>query len=557
MSVYRNNNDEQDDVITRSLRGYAEGGDTEQFKKVPPWLQAQIDKLSGSGDLKGDTLKKLQGWGKMGNKQQANLLKSLGKQGFDVPNRAYKDLGVDPPSNDGIKPIGDMKGLQKFVGGAVKDNIQDAHAAKNDMLKDGIYDQSKNTQAFQQGVKALDKYGDKTVNQAVDKTKDVYSDFGKIDYDKTNFKDIERDYKDTKYSKENFDQVGQDYQAAGQYDKTAFDDLESKYGEAGQYETADYTTGDRTAQEIQKYMDPYEKLVASRQRDRMAEEYGRGNAERDSRASRLNAMGGSGAAIEQELARKSYQKDLDDWNAQSLQNAFYSGQGIQDKQLADIYREQAGEEASKQFGKQTEMTGLQGQMAARDAAAKETAAAKQAEFAGLEGLMGAKKASGEEEARQTEAEFTGIKGLMDARSAGAKEEANKTEAELAANQGQLGASQLLGQQGAQQKEMQLTNLSALQKAGAQQDQYADDKQQFDLDTIQKTQNIAATGISGTPMAAEPPKPGLMGNILSGVTAGAGLLQTGATVGQTLGMFREGGVIALHDFLYRNKQNAGQ
>jgi hypothetical protein len=586
MSIYKNDSDEADDIITKSLRAKPQrrfrdgdaarpsdwgsggtstpnppssggGGTTTPPPPLPPAVKAIIDAIP---DVKqrAEAQKLLTGWSSDPGKQ-STILAGLEKYGVDTAaiSSAY---GVTPPPKnfvDNLEKVDkdNLSDVPRTAAGAVIDTIKETDYIKDRMLNNGLAPEGDLTGKFYEGVEGLSSVGTPTLDNAVKKTKDTYSDYAAAgDYDNYDYSGVMDKYDAASgYDKEDFAGVGNKYLKAGEYDKTAYDDIEGKFNKAGKYTTADFTTGDRTAEDIQKYMSPYEKLVADRQRERMKQEHEQGRGERQAQAARSGAFGGSAAAVQEHLARKEYEDKLADWNAKSLQSAFESGSGLQDKYLADIYREQAGEEASKQFGKQTELSGVQGSFAAREAAAKETAAAKQAELAGLEGLMASKTADAQETARAKEAELAGVKGLLDTSQASSQETARAKEAELAGIGGQLQSSQLLGSQGAAQKEMGLTDVAALQGAGQQQDQYAKDSQNFGLDTLQKASNIYATGVSGTPMQDQK-DPSMWSNILSGVTAGAGILSTGASIGSSLGLFKEGGVVALHNALYRNRKN---
>jgi hypothetical protein len=60
--------------------------------------------------------------------------------------------------------------------------------------------------------------------------------------------------------------------------------------------------------------------------------------------SRSGGFGGSGQAIQEEIARRGYLEQMADLDAQSLQGAFESGAGLYGKEIADrLAAQQAGE----------------------------------------------------------------------------------------------------------------------------------------------------------------------------------------------------------------------
>ncbi len=249
-------------------------------------------------------------------------------------------------------------------------------------------------------------------------------------------------------------------------------------------------------------MSHYEELVASRAKRRLEEAYQEGRGQRELEAIRSGAFGGSGSAIREELARRQYMEQLADENARSLQAAFESGAGLYSKEMADRLAAQQATEASRQFGKQTELSGIEGLLAARQQEAAQTAAAKEAEFAGL---------SGQQEAARQQA-------LM----------------------------------AEQRKNMQLTNLAAQQAGGQQQEERALAQAQYPLGISALQANVLSPlsgGTSQVPQSVQ--KTSTMQNILGGLsTAGAVIQGLGGvsgiasgikSVGSALG-FAGGGLI---------------
>lgn len=329
------------------------------------------------------------------------------------------------------------KDLQSFIQDYLDRATKGAKAAQ----EAGYPAESPYTRAYYEGIPSLYMYGDADQAEALQRMGDLYGAYGAAgQYNKTDFGDI-----------------GQMYQAAGQYDPT-------------QYEMADYT-----AQNIKQRMNPYEELVADRQRARLKKAYDEGRGEREATAARAGAFGGSGAAIQEELARRNYLEQMADMDATSLQNAFESGAGLYGKELADRLAAQQATEASRQFGKQTE-------------------------FSGLEGLMGARQQTAAQEAAAKEAQFTGL-------------------------QGQAGAATSQAQMAEQQKNMQLANLAAMQAAGQQKEERALAQAQYPLGIAGMQANLLAPlsgGTSQVPVTTQ--KTSTLQNILGGLSAGAGVLQ---------------------------------
>jgi hypothetical protein len=272
---------------------------------------------------------------------------------------------------------------------------------------------------------------------------------------------------------------------------------------------------DYTAQNIQQRMSPYEELVANRQRARLKKAYDEARGEREAQAVRAGAFGGSGQAIQEEVARRGYLEQMADLDAQSLQSAFESGAGLYSKEIADRLAAQQAGEASRQFGKQTEFSGLEGLMASRQQEAAQTAAAKEAELAGLAGQTG----SAQQQAALAE----------------------------------------------QRKNMQIANLAAMQAAGQQKEERSLAQAQYPLGISALQGNVLGSltgGASQVPQSTQ--KTSTMQNILGGLSAGAGIVQglgglggiaSGiGSIGSALGfggggIYRDGGLVRPEDFYY--------
>ena len=329
------------------------------------------------------------------------------------------------------------KDLQKYI----QDMLARAKSGAAAAEAAGYPSESPYTQAYYAGIPTLYMYGDPEQMQALQRAGNLYGMYGE----------------------------------AGGYDKTPFADIGAMYGAAGQYDPTQFTMADYTSKNIQERMSPYEELVAERARQRLERSYQEGRGQREAEAIRAGAFGGSGQAIRDAIARRDYEQQLADLNAQSLQSAFESGAGLYSKEIADrLAAEQAGEQ-SRQFGKQTELSGLEGIMAARQQEAAQTAAAKEAEFAGLAGMS--------ESARQ--------QALM----------------------------------AEQRKNMQLTNLAATQAAGQQQEERALAKIQYPLGlaALQAQPLSALTGgAAQVPQSVQ--KTSTAQNILGGLSTAAGVVQ---------------------------------
>lgn len=339
------------------------------------------------------------------------------------------------------------KSVQKYI----KDVLGTSTDAGKAAIAAGYPDQSSYTQAYLAGVPYLYQYGDAEQAQALDRMGGLYDLYG----------------------------------AAGDYNKTNFGDIEGMYGAAGEYDPAQYDMSDYTTQNIQSRMTPYEELVSQRAAARLKKGYDEGRGEREMQATRSGAFGGSGAAIQEEVARRNYLEQMADMNATNLQAAYESGVGLYGREMTENLAAGQAEEASRQFGKQAEFDALSGQMGARRETAAQEAAAKEAQFAGLQG-----------------------------QGTSAQQQATLAE---------------------QQKNMQLANLAAMQQAGQQQQNEQLARQEYGLDIAGQQANMLAP-IQGAAIQTKANKPSTAQNILGGLTAAAGVAS-----GLELG-FRDGGYV---------------
>ena len=340
------------------------------------------------------------------------------------------------------------KSVQKYITDVLGTSTDAGKAA----IAAGYPDQSSYTQAYLAGVPYLYQYGDAEQTQALNRMGGLYDAYG----------------------------------AAGDYNKTNFGDIEGMYGAAGQYDPAQYDMSDYTTQNIMSRMTPYEELVSGRAKERLKKAYDEGRGEREMKALRDDAFGGSGAAIQEEVARRNYLEQMADMDAKNLQAAYESGVGLYGREMTENLAAGQAEEASRQFGKQAEFDALSGQMGARRETAAQEAAAKEAEFAGLQG-------------QGTSAQ---------------------QQADLAR----------------QKKEMQVANLSAMQQAGQQQQGEQLARQEYPLDIAAQQSNIIAPISGAGAIQTKANKPSTMQNILGGAAAAAGVAEG------ISGMFRDGGYV---------------
>lgn len=339
------------------------------------------------------------------------------------------------------------KSIQKYIRGV----LGDAETAGKAALEAGYPPDSTYTEAYYMGVPYLYEYGDAEQAQALDRTGGLYDAYG----------------------------------AAGGYNKTDFSDLEGQYGAAGAYDPTQYEMADYTTQNIMDRMSPYEELVSNRARARLKKAYDEAGGERQAQAARAGAFGGSGAAIQEEVARRNYLEQMADMDAQNLQAGYEAGVGLYGKELADRLAAQQAGEASRQFAKQTEMSGLEGMMGARQQTAAQEAAAKEAQFAGLQGQA----ASAAQQAAMAE----------------------------------------------QQKNMQLANLAAMQQAGQQKEADRLASQEYGLSVAERQANLLAP-LAGGAIQTKQSGPSTGQSILGGLTAGIG------AISGLKDLFRDGGIV---------------
>lgn len=356
----------------------------------------------------------------------------------------------------------------KAIESYIEDALARAKAGAAAAVAAGYPPESVYTKAYYEGIPSLYMYGDPEQREALMRSGDLYGAYG----------------------------------AAGQYQKTPFADIGGMYQTAGAYAPSDYEMANYTAQNIQQRMSPYEELVANRQRARLKKAYDEARGEREAQAVRAGAFGGSGQAIQEELARRNYLEQMADLDAQSLQAAFESGAGLYSKEIADRLAAQQAEEASRQFAKQTEFSGIEGLMASRQQEAAQTAAAKEAELAGLAGQT----ASAQQQAALAE----------------------------------------------QRKNMQIANLAAMQAGGQQKEERALAQAQYPLGIAGMQANVLSPLSGGTsPVPTSTQKTSTLQNILGGVSLAGGVVQglggvqgiidAGKAIGGFLG-FAGGGLV---------------
>lgn len=296
------------------------------------------------------------------------------------------------------------------------------------------------------------------------------------------------------------------YGAAGNYNKTDFSDIGRLYGQAGAYDPAQFGYANYTAGNIQNFMNPYEELVSKRAKQRLNDAFEEGRGNREMEAIRNDAFGGSGMAIREAMANRDYMQQLADMDAQNLSNAFESGAGLYGKQYADYLAAAGANEASRQF-------------------------ANQAQFAGLEGLMAARNAQAAQEAAAKEAQFTAL-------------------------QGQGTSAQQQAAMAEQQKNMELSNLAALQAAGAQQQDQALAKSQYPLALAGMEASVLSPITGGTSdVQTSTQKTSTLQNILGGLTAGAGIVSGLGGISGIKSLFGAAGGL-VPDGLERRYQGGG-
>lgn len=507
------------------------------------------------------------------------------------------------------KQTGYSKDLQAYV----QDMLARAKAGAAAAQTAGYPPESSYTQAYYAGIPSLYMYGDPEQLQALQRTQGLYGAYGEAgQYDKTpfadigalyqsagaygptNFGDIEGLYgRGSAYAPTSYDDVESMYSGIGQLTPTQYGDIAEGYRTAGQYAPSDYSgvqagyeaergytpqeyqMADYTARNIQERMSPYEELVANRQRARLKKSYDEARGERELQAIRSGGFGGSGQAIQEEIARRGYLEQMADLDAQSLQGAFESGAGLYSKEMADRLAAQQAGESSRQFGQQADFSSLEGLMASQQAAEASRQFGQQAGMASLAGLMGTRDAeqrvleyqkqlqlnvlNGTMDARQAEeasrqfaanlglagaegtlaarqageasrqfgkqTEFSGLEGLMGARQQDAAQTAAAKEAEFAGLAGQSGSAQQQAILAEQRKQMQLSNLAANQAAGQQKEERRLGELQHPLGIAALQGNVLSPLSGGTtqiPQSVQ--KTSTTQNILGGLTAGAGIVQ---------------------------------
>lgn len=364
----------------------------------------------------------------------------------------------------------------KSINSYVEDVLGRSEAGAKAAIAAGYPPESAYTNAYYMGVPYLYMYGDEAQAEALGKLDDLYGAYGR----------------------------------AGGYDKTNFSDIEARYGASGAYAPGQFDMANYTTENIKNRMNPYEELVAKRRKERLNQAFAENRGNREAEATRNQAFGGSGTSIREAMAERDYMQQLADMDAESLYGAFESGAGLYSKEIADRLAAQGEYESSRQFGKQTEMSGLEGVMAARQQAAAQNAAAKEAEFAALQGQAGA-----------------------------------------ASGQAQLAE---------QQKNMQLTNLASMQTAGQQQEERALAQAQYPLGIAQLQGNVLGSLQGSTAQVpTSTQKTSTTQNILGGLAAGAGIVQgLGGlgTIADTVGKFFGAGGGLVPSGLERRYSNGG-
>lgn len=428
----------------------------------------------------------------------------------------------------------------KSIDEYIRSVLADTTAAGKAALAAGYPADSSYTEAYYMGVPYLYEYGDAEQAEALARSGQLYDAYGQAGgYNKTDFGDIEGRYGEAgQYNPMEYGDLESEYGGIASYDPTQYGDIEAGYRASLGYAPREYEDADYTTQNIQSRMNPYEELVSNRARARLKKGYDEARGEREAQAARAGAFGGSGAAVQEELARRNYLEQMADMDAQNLQQAYESGVGLYGREMADRLASGQAEEASRQFGQQAEMAGLEGLMATRNAEQQNLEFLKKLQLDVLSGKITSRQA--EEASRQfgKQAEFSGLEGMMGAREATAGQEAAAKEAEFA---GLAGQSSSVGQQAAlaeQQKNLQIANLAAMQQAGQQKEADQLAKQEYGLDVAAQQANILAP-LAGSAIQTKPKDPSTAQNILGGITAGIGAIQ-GIT-----GMFRDGGIVYSH------------
>ena len=530
------------------------------------------------------------------------------------------------------------KSVQKYITDVLGTSTDAGKAA----IAAGYPDQSSYTQAYLAGVPYLSQYGDAQQAEALARMGNLYDQYGAAGgYNKTDFADLGSQYSAAgqyaptaysdieglyglasqygptaygdieglygaagQYTPTTYGDIGGLYSAAGEYNPTTYADLEAQYSGiaaydptqygdiAARYESslgygpAQFGASDYTTQNIQNRMTPYEELVSQRAAARLKKGYDEGRSEREIQAARQGAFGGSGAAIQEEVARRNYLEQMDEMNANNLQAAYESGAGLYGREMAENLAAGQAQESSRQFGQNAEMAGLaglmstrnaeqqaidfqkkleldvmsgkitsrqaeeasrefanqakfasaSGQESARQAAEASRQFANQAQFAGAAGQTTARQAA--EASRQfgSQAQFSGLEGQMAARQQTAAQEAAAKEAQFAGLQGQGTSAQQQATLAEQKKNMQISNLAAMQQAGQQQQREQLAKQEYPLEIAAQQSNIISPITGAGAIQTKANKPSTAQNILGGLTAAAGVAEG---IG---GLFRSGGYV---------------
>ena len=426
------------------------------------------------------------------------------------------------------------KSVQKYITDVLGTSTEAGKAA----IAAGYPDQSSYTQAYLAGVPYLYQYGDAEQAQALGRMGDLYGAYGEAGgYNKTNFADIEGLYGAAgQYAPTAYGDIEAQYSGIGAYTPTEYGDIADQYRATLGYDPREYGMSDYTTQNIQSRMTPYEELVSQRAAARLKKGYDEGRGEREIQAARSGAFGGSGAAIQEEVARRNYLEQMEDMNAKNLQAAYESGAGLYGREMTENLAAGQAEEASRQFGQNAQMAGLEGLMATRNAEEQALEFQKKLQLDVMSGKITARQA--EEASRQfgKQAEFDALSGQMNARQQTAAQEAAAKEAQFAGLQGQGTSAQQQATLAEQKKNMQLANLAAMQGAGQQQQREQLAKQEYPLDIAAQQSNIIAPISGAGAIQTKANKPSTAQNILGGLTAAAGVAEG---IG---GLFRNGGYV---------------
>lgn len=565
--------DEPNDAISRAVRGYAEGGRTGDSGGIRNDVTGPKKGTKGNGPKKGpkDGPK---GNGPKGNGPKGNGPKDGPKGGKKTGKNSVgtnKDFTKGGGKN--VTPVNDdKKYLQNYIGGAIKDLVGQNDYIKDQLLNQGYIDESGLTKQFYDAIRGMQ--GSPTMDRAQDMTKDVYSAYGDAgDYDKTRYDDIERRFANaSNYDKYNYNPIMNSFDRAENYDKTNFSDLERKALNRSDYDTGKFSDSDYTANNLKKYMDPYEKLVADRQKERAKQDYNEGRGGRESEAVRQGAFGGSEAAVKEMRARRDLDERMKDIDAESLQAAFKSAGGLYGAERGDTQNAEQMREQSRQYGAGLGLQGLEQASNLRKAESDEEARKREFMMQGAQGKLATGQASAAENAKATDAKMAGINGILNAREQTAQETARAKDAELQALAGQAGASQLLGNQAAQDKQMDVTDASMLQKGGASQMDYDEKKLMFPQTVLGNAASVIGVGGSnvGT-LQNGSQSPTLLDNIVGGIGLVGSAAQTATNVGNAVsglsGLFAaggevqrpsmmvnlaNGGIVDLHNSMFRKK-----